>query len=408
MAYRLVRSSSQRIERTSGTIVDFSSDATITFYLYFDDLSDWIAAYGILGLRSGTSQSVNLSATGLFTVDIKLYLEVFGSATDSSVGSTTLSTGQWYKVQVYRDGDDVVAVLDDVEECRVTAPVTVSTNEIYYGTRCDQNNNHAPHSSAYMDGRVTYQKEFDALLLEAARKQELLQISPVNLLDLVDFWPSTATGLRAEGYFKGIDWTEVGSPTYVDNPVLSWGNETQLVGKSAATGGDQTVSPSGIASGEAFGTATVTPGEVTVSPSGIASGEAFGTATVTPGEVTVSPSGIASAEAFGTATVTPGEVTLTPTGIASAEAFGTAVVTVGDITLSPTGISSAEAFGTAVITPGEVTVSPTGIASLEAFGTPTVFDSAVQTITVVGIASAEQFGTPRLLRPPTGTAIVVA
>lgn len=87
---------------------------------------------------------------------------------------------------------------------------------------------------------------------------------------------------------------------------------------------------------------------------------------------TVSPTAIASAEAFGSPTVTPGPVTVSPTGIASAEAFGTPTVSQDAQTIEPSGIASAEAFGSPTVTPGPVTVSPAGIASGEAFGTPTV------------------------------------
>jgi len=132
--------------------------------------------------------------------------------------------------------------------------------------------------------------------------------------------------------------------------------------------GAQDISPTGIASTEAFGTAVITTGAVDISPTGIASAEAFGTASL---GLDVTPSGIASEEAFGTAVLTTGAVDLTPSGIASEEAFGTAVITQGFVLL-PTGIPSTEAFGTAVVTTGAVTVSPTGIASAEAFGSHTI------------------------------------
>jgi hypothetical protein len=86
----------------------------------------------------------------------------------------------------------------------------------------------------------------------------------------------------------------------------------------------------------------------------------------------ITPSSIASAEAFGTAVITTGAVDIAPSGIASGEAFGTAIITVGAVDIAPSGIASAEAFGTATITTGVVDISPTGIASTEAFGTPTV------------------------------------
>ncbi|MGZ6587112.1 MAG: hypothetical protein ACXVHX_22715 [Solirubrobacteraceae bacterium] len=132
----------------------------------------------------------------------------------------------------------------------------------------------------------------------------------------------------------------------------------------------QTVSPSGITSGGAFGTPVITVGPATVSPSGIASAGALGTPTITPGGVTVSPSGIASAEAFGTPVVS-GFGTIAPAGIPSAEAFGTPTVTPGGVTLDPSGIPTGEALGTPVVS-SSATISPSGVASDGAFGTPTV------------------------------------
>lgn len=102
------------------------------------------------------------------------------------------------------------------------------------------------------------------------------------------------------------------------------------------------------------------------------------------GDQTVTATGIASAEAFGTPSV---KLNVSPTSIASAEAFGTPSV---KLNVTTTGIPSAEAFGTPSL---KLNVTTTGIASSEAFGTPTVQNAAgVQTITVVGISSAEAFG----------------
>lgn len=139
------------------------------------------------------------------------------------------------------------------------------------------------------------------------------------------------------------------------------------------------VSPSGIASGEVFGTASLA---LNIHATGIVSGEAFGTPTVDDGTLTIFPSGIASAEAFGTARV---DLTIAVTGIASGEAFGSASAV---LTVSPTGIASVEAFGTPAVT---LVVGPSGISSGEMFGTPTLTFSAVS-IFPTGIPSAEAFG----------------
>lgn len=85
--------------------------------------------------------------------------------------------------------------------------------------------------------------------------------------------------------------------------------------------------------------------------------------------LTVSPTGIASAEAFGTTTVAT-TLTASPTGISSAEALGSPAISF-QTTATPTGIGSAEAFGTATASLGVLTTAPTGIGSEEAFGSPT-------------------------------------
>ena len=160
-----------------------------------------------------------------------------------------------------------------------------------------------------------------------------------------------------------------------------------------AGGGAQTITLSGIASEEAFGSLTVAPGGVTVAPSGIASAEAFGDAIISAGGAFILPSGIASAEAFGSHSVLPGAVSIVCSGIASAEAFGDALVSAGGSIISTTGIASAEAFGSGAVLPGGVTLLLSGIASAEAFGATTIAVGG-QFVQPLAIDSAEAFGAP--------------
>lgn len=85
-----------------------------------------------------------------------------------------------------------------------------------------------------------------------------------------------------------------------------------------AGAGGQTLSPSGIASAEAFGAAQLNLG---FTASGIVSAEAFGSASVA---ALITGAGIASAEAFGAAQL---NLAFTASGIASLEAFGSATIT---------------------------------------------------------------------------------
>ena len=92
----------------------------------------------------------------------------------------------------------------------------------------------------------------------------------------------------------------------------------------------------------------------TLSPTGIASAEAFGTPKLV---IVIFPSGIPSAEAFGTATLAA-SIAVDPTGIPSAEAFGTALLEQEAGTLILVGgIPSEEVFGIAFLRGGFIAVS---------------------------------------------------
>ena len=98
-------------------------------------------------------------------------------------------------------------------------------------------------------------------------------------------------------------------------------------------GGGDTITPSGIASAEAFGSHSVS---FTYAITGVASAEVFGTATI---RFTIAPTGIPTAEVVNPGTGSEGT---TQTGIPSSEAFGTATQRLGT---SLTGIPTGEAFG---------------------------------------------------------------
>lgn len=123
---------------------------------------------------------------------------------------------------------------------------------------------------------------------------------------------------------------------------------------------NQTIVSAGIATAYASGTISVVP---IIAASGIATAEAFTDPTVNLGDnQTIVGHAIDTAEAFGT-TVVAGPITAT--GIATAYASGTAVVA-GPITVG--GIATAYASGTAVVTLGQQTIRPSGLATTEAFG----------------------------------------
>lgn len=186
-----------------------------------------------------------------------------------------------------------------------------------------------------------------------------------------------------------------------------------------AGGSTASVTLSGIASGESFGTASIARSAVAaVTLAGIASSESFGTLAISGGAASsIALTGLASAAAFGTANIArvslasvsltgiasdsavgsptivstaPGQVALQ--GIASGEAFGTATVSFRTL-IQLNGLSSGEAFGTGNIARiSRATVALSGLASSEAFGTATFAGSSLNTISLTGVASGEAFG----------------
>lgn len=233
-------------------------------------------------------------------------------------------------------------------------------------------------------------------------------VTPTGVADLlIRFVVGTGEGAT-------VAWTAPASHTERTDNQASGGNATgstatRLLSSSAATGTasftassfssnsvgitvsvtagsfDQTVSPSGIASAEAVGTAQLNH---TIAPGSIASGETFGDAIVTTPQISIiSPTGIVSGEAFGTATL---GLFLRPSGIASGEAFGAGRLSA---VIGPSGIVSGEAFGTTNLAI-EQFISPAGIISQEAFGDARPQLGYPQTLFVSGIASRRRVGTP--------------
>ena len=89
------------------------------------------------------------------------------------------------------------------------------------------------------------------------------------------------------------------------------------------------------------------------------------------GVQTITPSSIASAEAFGTPTIFNLLQFLLPDAIASAEAFGTPKL---QLYILPTGIASLEAFG---VPKFQLYLLPSSIVSAEAFGKPWLINSSL-------------------------------
>ncbi len=206
------------------------------------------------------------------------------------------------------------------------------------------------------------------------------------------------------------DTGEDTSPNFVTNANYVSTSIIAMELVAASGSGPQTVTATGIATAEAFGSHTLTTGAASVSPGGIASLEAFGSHSL-GGVSSVVASAIASLEAFGSLTFTslveifPGSIASLETfgsptfsttfeiiaqAINSAEAFGSAIVAPGEVVLLPTGIPTAEAFGAAIASQGAL-ILPLSIETLEAFGNPSL-TTGVVTILPSSIGSGEAFG----------------
>jgi hypothetical protein len=182
----------------------------------------------------------------------------------------------------------------------------------------------------------------------------------------------------------GFDNTAA-SATAVTNTGTSAGSvawmSVALELRSTTGGSPQTLSPSAIATAQAFGSGKL---NLAIIASAIATAQTFGTV-VLSGTGLIQPSSIGSAQTFGTASAV-GNQSITVTALSSQEAFGTPSI-VGLQALAPSGIDGAEAFGIGRL---NQQIVGTGIATGEAFGTTALIFG--QTIAPSAIASAEAFG----------------
>lgn len=208
-------------------------------------------------------------------------------------------------------------------------------------------------SGEWLNGSIAAVKVWSGVrLTQAEFERERFQYLPHRTSNLHSFWPflqgGANTGARQD--FSG-NANNLGGGTNsatTDGPPIPWREGTQKIFIPAAAAGNQTITCTGIASAEAFGTTGV---QLNIDTTGIASAEAFGTPSV---QLNINTTGIASAEAFGTPSL---ELNINANGIPSAEAFGTPTVSnaAGTQTITAVGIPSAEAFGSHVLTGGAVT-----------------------------------------------------
>jgi hypothetical protein len=160
--------------------------------------------------------------------------------------------------------------------------------------------------TGYLNGRIAEAAIWNVALSDQEVAALASGLSPLKMRPtaLVGYWPiwgihSPEPSLHPSGGTRP-DMSVTGTALANHAPVVPFSRRWWGSIPNFGTAGAQTISPSAIASAEAFGTAVLSTGAVTVAPSSIASAEAFGTATVSNGAATqtISPSAIASAEAF--------------------------------------------------------------------------------------------------------------
>jgi hypothetical protein len=188
---------------------------------------------------------------------------------------------------------------------------------------------------------------------------------------------------RVSSVVRSADWiaTQYNSQT---DPASFYAVGAEISGATP-----QTITASGIASLEAFGSVTFST-TVLKALTGVASGEVFGSISVSANRV-ISLTGIATVQAFGNTAVSTA-VSITPGAISSTEAFG--LVTLGgsvSIDVGP-GIPTSEAFGAVSLsTDLDQTIVISGIHSEESFGSAPILSTAA-VLVLEGIDSVESFG----------------
>jgi hypothetical protein len=204
-----------------------------------------------------------------------------------------------------------------------------------------------------------------------------------------------------------VEWRVNTSTAEASDPASNCGNSTEWTAVFAAfreVSASLSVSPTGLASAQAFGSLTIVPGGTTVAMTGLGSAQSFGTLKLNQAfSVTGLGSaqqfglislkfvvfGIPSAQAFGVPT---NKIAFFVAGLNSAQAFGVPDVSTdgGGQNVSASGLASAQAFGSPTMSPGGVVVVLTGLNSAQAFGAI----EADQAFVVSGLNTAQAFGSP--------------
>ena len=150
-------------------------------------------------------------------------------------------------------------------------------------------------TSQYLQGYLFNFIAWSTALTSEQAYSQRLRYHPITYNNLWGWFPLEPGANRAKDRSGRVsDWSTGGSFTDQAAPSgISYGYPIYVV-QSASAAASQTITASGIASAEAFGSSALAPGAVIVQPSGIATAAAFGATVFVPGAVSVAPTGIAS------------------------------------------------------------------------------------------------------------------
>lgn len=193
------------------------------------------------------------------------------------------------------------------------------------------------------------------------------------------------------------DYAEADQVGTLDQTVTGTGipsGEALGVASASIAVSDQTVTGTGISSAETFGVGDAVPGQVTVAGTGIATGETFGFASAAAAS---SGTGIPSSEALGVGTLTT-LTALVGTGVPTGERLGTGALSQ---TLQSTGIGSSERFGQGTTS---LSLTGTGVQTVESFGVA----SFTHVLAGTGITSQEQLGSGTSVIGASGTGVATS
>jgi hypothetical protein len=321
------------------------------------------------GVVSGTSRT---DAHWQWKYFYRVSGAISGNDLDLTIGGTNLTWGLRYMcLGLYLDGATTGQATNDTDTSTTFTPSPTVTNPgVIDGMVCGVMNATTNQDSAYSQGWTgTVFDESDTTVgafgmgssssANLTTKQNIAaRTTPQNLPNSSSLYYRVSDNNSSEkhAYVSSVNNT-TGEVTLAWTPsvdsVAGRHGVYFVLGQQAGGGGGaaQTVTATGIASSEAFGTPTATAGTVQVSPQGIASGEAFGSPEVQPGTATIAPPGIGSGVVFGVPNLL-GQVGILPVQIFSAEAFGTPTLSGGAAQLLPSGIPTAEAFGTPTLSGG--------------------------------------------------------